>query len=110
MENTVGYLDWLTPVWTSAHPGSITNQSNTTYDYNRAIYSPFFNSLYQQGQVEPYFSLALERTPLTALTGPGGYLTLGGLPPVSYTANFSSVPVEITPSPINITDNKAQPS
>jgi hypothetical protein len=98
------------PVWTSAHPGSITNQSNNTYDYDRAVYSPFFNSLYQQGQVEPYFSMALERTPLTAFTGSGGYLTLGGLPPVSHAANFSRVPVEITPIPVNITDNKAQPS
>ncbi|KAJ9641322.1 uncharacterized protein PV06_08619 [Exophiala oligosperma] len=98
------------PVWTSAHPGSVLNQSNNTYDYDRVIYSPFFNSLYEEGQCEPYFSLALERIPLGDASGPGGYLTFGSLPPVRHSANFSVAPVQNTPLPVNITNNKAQPS
>jgi hypothetical protein len=52
----------------------------------------------------------LERLPLGVSSGPGGYLTFGGLPPVAHSANFSVAPVEITPLPVNITNNKAQPS
>lgn len=111
LDGTVsGIFGLAYPVWTSAHPGSVLNQSNDTYDYDRVIYSPFFNSLYEEGQCEPYFSLALERIPLGDPSGPGGYLTFGGLPPVDHSANFSVAPVQITPVPINMTDNKAQPS
>ncbi|KAK5215869.1 hypothetical protein LTR96_011174 [Exophiala xenobiotica] len=111
LDGTVsGIFGLAYPVWTSAHPGSVLNQSNDTYDYDRVIYSPFFNSLYKEGQCEPYFSLALERLPLGDSSGPGGYLTFGGLPPVAHSANFSVAPVQITPLPVNITNNKAQPS
>jgi len=111
LDGTVsGIFGLAYPVWTSAHPGSVLNQSNDTYDYDRIIYSPFFNSLYEEGQCEPYFSLALERIPLGDASGSGGYLTFGGLPPVEHSANFSVAPVQITPLPINITNNKAQPS
>jgi len=95
------------PALTSAHPG--TDTPNATFYFNRAVYNPLFNNMYSQGLVDPYFSLAIERTPPAALTAPGGYLGLGCLPPVSHSPTFATVPVEITAGiPDNFTSNKHQ--
>ncbi|PYI03974.1 putative aspartic-type endopeptidase [Aspergillus sclerotiicarbonarius CBS 121057] len=82
------------PSLTSAHPGNYT--ANTSYWTNRAVYNPVFNTMYSQGLVEPWFSLALAHTSPQA-SGPefGGYLGLGELPPVPHSEEFSVVPVEI---------------
>jgi hypothetical protein len=99
-----GIVGFGYPSMTSSHNGSIVNADNTTYSVNASTYNPLFNSMAQEGLVEEaYFSIALERTPFNATTGPGGYLTLGGLPPVSYNPKFATVPVEIAPLPTEIT-------
>ena len=105
-----GIVGFGYPSLTSAHVGLVANVSNTTFDFNKAEYDPLFVSMYKQGLVEPYFSVALERTPLDTLTAPGGYLTLGGIPPVPHDSNFARSPVEITPVPLNYTENKPQRS
>ncbi|KAE9366755.1 acid protease [Stipitochalara longipes BDJ] len=100
----VGIVGFGYPSLTSSHNGSIVNADNTTYSVDANTYNPLFNSMIQQGLVgESYFSIALERTPPNATSGPGGYLTLGGLPPVSYNPQFATVPVEIAPLPAEIT-------
>ncbi|KAJ5727030.1 hypothetical protein N7493_006057 [Penicillium malachiteum] len=90
-----GVLGLAYPSLTSAHPGNHTD--NTTFFFDREVYSPLFSTMYEQGLVEePYFSIALAHTPRNFSTPTfGGYLTLGDLPPVAYKAEFSEVPVEI---------------
>ena len=99
-----GLLGLAYPSITSAHPGNVTD--NTTYWYNRLPYDPLVNTMHKKGLIEPYFSLALARSPQNTSTAFGGYLTLGGLPPVSYSPDFAVAPVEITDIPLNFTSGK----
>lgn len=55
-------------------------------------YSPIFTTMYKEGLTAPLFSLAILRD----VSGPAGYLTLGGLPPVSYNAHFATTPILVT--------------
>ncbi|OQE25328.1 hypothetical protein PENSTE_c006G03810 [Penicillium steckii] len=97
-----GLLGLAYPALSSAHPANHTN--NETYWYDRMAYDPVLFTMQQNGLIDPYFSLALARTPQNASRGFGGYLTLGGLPPVKHSSKFSSVPVKILDSiPKNIT-------
>ncbi|OQD65696.1 hypothetical protein PENPOL_c005G08427 [Penicillium polonicum] len=89
-----GLLGLGYPALTSAHPANHT--SNTTYWRDRAVYNPLLFTMYEQGLIDPYFSIALAHTPQNQSTSFGGYLTLGGLPPVNHSSHFSTVPVEIT--------------
>ena len=52
------------------------------------LYSPIFHTIYNQGLSPPLFSLSLERD----ISGPDGYLALGGLPPVPFVQSFTSTP------------------
>ncbi|KAJ5715590.1 uncharacterized protein N7483_012771 [Penicillium malachiteum] len=90
-----GVLGLAYPSLTSAHPRKSTD--NTTFFFDREVYSPLFNTMYERGLVEePYFSIALAHTPRNSSAPTfGGYLTLGDLPPVAYKPEFSIVPVEI---------------
>ncbi|OQV07519.1 hypothetical protein CLAIMM_11942 [Cladophialophora immunda] len=100
-----GLLGLAYPALTSGHPANVTD--NTTYFYNRITYNPLLFIMHQQGLIDPYFSLALARTPQNATSGFGGYLSLGGLPPVPHSDKFSSVSVEIDNSvPIQVTSNE----
>lgn len=100
-----GLLGLAYPALTSAHPANVTD--NTTYFFNRLTYDPVLFTMHKQGLIDPYFSLALARTPQNATTGFGGYLSLGGLPPVPHSPNFTIVPVEIDNSvPVSITSNE----
>lgn len=89
-----GLLGLGYPALTSAHPANHT--SNSTYWRNRLVYNPLLFTMHEQGLIDPYFSLALAHTPQNQSTSFGGYLTLGGLPPVNHSCHFSTVPVEIT--------------
>ncbi|KAJ5185536.1 hypothetical protein N7472_010376 [Penicillium cf. griseofulvum] len=89
-----GLLGLGYPALTSAHPANHT--SNSTYWNDRLVYNPLLVPMHEQGLIDPYFSLALARTPQNQSTSFGGYLTLGGLPPVNHRSHFSTVPVEIT--------------
>ncbi|KAE8353079.1 aspartic peptidase domain-containing protein [Aspergillus coremiiformis] len=102
-----GLLGLGYPSLTSAHPGKTV--PNDTYFFNRAVYSPVFNTMYEQGLVEPYFSIALAHTTRNRTSTFGGYLGLGELPPVERKGEFTTVPVEIMNNiPANFTSNKRQ--
>lgn len=97
-----GLLGLAYPSLSSAHPANHTN--NETYWYDRIAYDPLLFTMHKNGLIDPYFSLALAHTPQNASRAFGGYLTIGGIPPVKHSPNFSSVPVEILDSiPRNIT-------
>jgi hypothetical protein len=73
---------------TNAYPGeSDENDSNA----NIMHYDPIFTSMYKQNVVPPIFSIALNR----GNGANGGYLALGGLPPVSFIQEFASTPIQI---------------
>lgn len=48
--------------------------------------------MYKSGKILPLFSLAILRD----VSGPSGYLTLGGLPPIAFVPDFVSTPILIT--------------
>jgi hypothetical protein len=56
------------------------------------VYSPIFNTLYKDGLIPPLFSLAILRD----ISGPSGYLALGGVPPINFVQDFTSTPILIT--------------
>lgn len=89
-----GLLGLAYPSLTSAHPANQT--SNSTYWHDRLVYNPLLYTMHEQGLIDPYFSLALAHTPQNESISFGGYMTLGGLPPVNHSSHFSIVPVEIT--------------
>ncbi|OKL58797.1 hypothetical protein UA08_05862 [Talaromyces atroroseus] len=65
------------------------------------LYMPVFESLYNKtGQIDPLFSVALQRGDA------GGYLALGGLPPVHFEEDF--VTTEMLPIPFG-TKGKTRP-
>lgn len=100
-----GLLGLAYPSITSAHPANQTD--NSTFWYNRLPYNPLVNTMHEQGLIESYFSLALSRSPQNKSTAFGGYLTFGGLPPVSHSSEFTVVPVEITEAlPLNYTSGE----
>ncbi|KAL8869844.1 MAG: hypothetical protein Q9174_003965 [Haloplaca sp. 1 TL-2023] len=76
-----------------AYPGltSSFNGSDPKFDtsLDELEYSPIFTSMYTQGKIPPVFSLALDRGQES-----GGYLALGGLPPVEHDPYFASTPIE----------------
>ncbi|KAJ5359614.1 uncharacterized protein N7496_012027 [Penicillium cataractarum] len=89
-----GLLGLAYPSITSAHPANHTD--NSTYWYDRLVYNPLLFTMYEEGLIDSYFSLALAHTPQNASVTLGGYMTVGGLPPVDHSSHFSTVPVEIT--------------
>jgi len=89
-----GLIGLAYPGLTSAHPGTIV-PPNDTFIYNRSTYDPLLFTMAKQGLIEPFFSLALQRTPRGMTKGPGGYLGLGSIPPVEHSSNWTTVPVEI---------------
>lgn len=50
--------------------------------------------MYEQGAVDPVFSMALSRP---GDYEPDGYIALGGLPPVATYGEWATVPIEILP-------------
>ncbi|KAJ5179910.1 hypothetical protein N7492_003120 [Penicillium capsulatum] len=99
-----GLLGLAYPAITAAHPANHT--SNETYWFDRSVYSPLVFTMHQNHKIDPYFSIALARTPQNESRSFGGYLTLGGLPPVAH-SEFTTVPVEIMKGvPANFTSGK----
>jgi hypothetical protein len=92
-----GILGLGYPSLTSGHAGTTLNDTLSLLS-NRTTYNPILTSMYKQGSIEPWFSIALERLDINSTTGAGGYLGLGKLPPVSLSSSFVVVPVEITES------------
>ncbi|KAL8965454.1 MAG: hypothetical protein Q9183_003844 [Haloplaca sp. 2 TL-2023] len=83
---TSGLIGLAYPGLTSSFNG--TDPKLDTY-LDELEYSPIFTSMYTQGKIAPVFSLALDRGQET-----GGYLALGGLPPVEHDPYFASTPIE----------------
>jgi hypothetical protein len=95
------------PAITSAHPGETID--NTTLLYNRIPYNPVVFNMASAGLIEPFFSLAIDRTPFGVENGPGGLFGLGEVPPVDHSDEWACSPVVILPQiPINATANKSQ--
>ena len=97
-QNFMGIWSWIGGVgsWmlikdnrTSAFAGTVPSADTPA---TQIPYSPIFHTLYKSGQISPLFSLAI----LRASSGPAGYLSLGGVPPVSFTQPWSSTPILIT--------------
>lgn len=56
-------------------------------------YSPIIESIINDGLISsPIFSLGILRD----VSGDAGYLALGGVPPISFTQNFTSTPILVT--------------
>lgn len=93
--NDSGVLGLAYPYLTSAHPG--TDYANDTVSLwsNRIPYNPLFTNLYQRGLVKPFFSIAVNRTPVNVSNADGGFLSLGTLPPVPHKLTWATAPVEI---------------
>ncbi|KAL4794962.1 aspartic peptidase domain-containing protein [Aspergillus venezuelensis] len=90
-----GILGLAYPYLTSAWEvnGTI-DENNLTYQGERESYTPLFVNMYQRGLIEPYFSLALDRLDSDNESGPGGVMVLGGLPDITLSSNFTTVPAE----------------
>jgi Eukaryotic aspartyl protease len=56
---------------------------------SQILYNPIFTSMYNDGLIAPLFSLAMERG------ASGGFLAMGGLPPVKFVPKFGSAPLQI---------------
>lgn len=56
------------------------------------MYSLIFTTMYKDGLILPLFSLAILRD----ISGPSGYLALGGVSPVNFVQDFNSTPILIT--------------
>lgn len=89
-----GMLGLGFPPLTSAHPG--TELDNETLLFDRAVYDPLFVSMYKQGLVEPWYSFALLRPQPNSSNSPGGWLSLGELPPILHTNEWAVKPIEVT--------------
>ena len=76
---------------TSAYAGTNPAVDNTAAG-EQIVYSPIFTTLYKDHLIPPLFSLAILRD----ISGPSGYLALGGLPPIDFVPEFTSTPILIT--------------
>ncbi|KAF5871887.1 putative aspartic-type protein [Botrytis fragariae] len=78
---TSGLVGMAYPGITSAYKGS-----------TQVVYNPIFTTMYEEELVDSLFSLAIERD----VSGPAGYLALGGVPPVDFVQDFASTPILVT--------------
>jgi hypothetical protein len=89
---------------TSARNGTQGAVDPATYGSNRTLYTPLFDTLVEQHGIDPFFSIALERDDADAK---GGWLALGGLPPVTYDKSWARCDALIPPLPLNQTDGRS---
>lgn len=64
----------------------------STKTEDQVVYNPLFTTMYEDGLVDSYFSLAILRD----VSGAAGYLTLGGLPPITFNETFATTPILVT--------------
>jgi hypothetical protein len=89
----------------SSHPlnwwcNGLTNNSTSAYegtnpddDTTQVEYSPIIETMINKDLIAaPLFSLAILRD----VSGDAGYLALGGVPPISFTQDFTSTPILVT--------------
>lgn len=100
-----GLMGLAFPAITSAHPGTLVD--NSTFLYNRVPYDPLGFHMANCGLIKPFFSLGIERTAFDDATGPGGYLGLGEIVPVSHKTDWTRTPVVPLPQiPVAVAGNK----
>ncbi|KAJ5621692.1 hypothetical protein N7528_006475 [Penicillium herquei] len=73
-----------------AYPGLTSAYSSKTDE--EEVYNPIFTTMYKDGLIDSYFSLAISRN----VSGAAGYLTLGGLPPIDFDETFTTTDILIT--------------
>ncbi|KAJ5884359.1 hypothetical protein N7504_011931 [Penicillium tannophilum] len=73
-----------------AYPALTSAYSERTEEQEE--YNPIFTTMYEDGLIDSYFSLAILRD----VSGDSGYLTLGGLPPVNFTETWTTTDILIT--------------
>ncbi|KAJ5573962.1 uncharacterized protein N7459_008389 [Penicillium hispanicum] len=73
-----------------AYPALTSAYSDKTEDQEE--YNPIFTTMYKDGLIDSYFSLAILRD----VSGDAGYLTLGGLPPIDFNETFTSTDILVT--------------
>ncbi|KAJ5894202.1 acid protease [Penicillium taxi] len=78
---TSGLTGLAYPLLTSAYDG-----------FEQVEYNPIFTTMVKDGLVDSYFSLAILRD----VSGDAGYLTLGGLPPITFNETWTSTDILIT--------------
>ncbi|KAK4228052.1 aspartic peptidase domain-containing protein [Podospora fimiseda] len=100
---TSGLLGMAYPSLTNAYLG---DKDEHSHGENTVEYSPFFTSLVEQGQIDPVFSIAIDRNAST------GVLALGGIPTgVSGLDRGRTVSLDmIITNLINDPDTAAEPS
>ncbi|KAG9239992.1 aspartic peptidase domain-containing protein [Calycina marina] len=87
-EETSGLVGLAYPALTSAYSGSDPH-NDTVQD----VYNGIITTMIKDGAIEaPLFSLAILRD----VSGPSGYLALGGLPPVDFVQEFATTPILVT--------------
>ena len=86
---TSGIVGFAYSSLTSAYTG--TDPANDDPATNNVHYTNFIGNAIKQGKIDPMFSHVLERGP----NGGTGQLALGGLPPIDFDHNFTSVPLQI---------------
>jgi len=93
-------------------PGQISGLMGLAYPVNNirsdgGTTTPIFTNMYEEKLVPALFSLAIERLPFNTSEGPGGYLALGGLPPVKHSPVWATADIVTLPgSPVNATTGK----
>lgn len=101
-----GILGFGHPILTSAHPADF-DYANRSLLEDKLPYNPWLQSAAEQGKLEPYFSVAIERTPLDDSDGPGGYLGLGAVVDVPTVGDFVAVPAEVNKAiPLELTNGE----
>ncbi|KAJ5730706.1 uncharacterized protein N7483_005214 [Penicillium malachiteum] len=73
-----------------AYP-ALTSAYNEKTD-DQEVYNPIFTTMVNDGLIDSYFSLAISRN----VSGDAGYLTLGGLPPITFNETFTTTDILIT--------------
>ncbi|KAJ6016079.1 hypothetical protein N7540_010670 [Penicillium herquei] len=73
-----------------AYPALTSAYNEKTED--QEVYNPIFTTMYKEGLIDSYFSLAISRN----VSGDAGYLTLGGLPPITFNETFTTTDILIT--------------
>lgn len=94
-----GLMGLAYPLITSEYPGDDPSLDTPT---NSIQYDPIMTTMFKQHpEIEPIFSLSLQRSPsINSIVSFGGYIALGGLPPVKNTSSFVTTPLVVWQAPL----------
>ena len=69
--------------------------NDPTESTERVTYNPILTNIFNQGHVAPIFSLAIERPLDSSAIAAGGFLAIGGLPPVRFGNPFANTTIQL---------------